>query len=290
MVKTDSLPPVVSKSLICIRHAVHVLFLFYSSAAAVRSVHDFLSELIGHRLARTRPRVQHQPMNGERLLPEGVHFHRYLVVRSAYPPRLYLQHRLAVLDGLLEQLERVVVRFLGHLIHRAVKNRLRGRALAVVHHARNKLLHEVAPVHRIARNLAPKNPSFSWHLSLLLLLRRFGPFRAIFGARLLAIIHASRIERSANHVITHSRQVLHASATNEHDRVFLQVVPNSRNVRGHFSVIRQPCARHFSECRVRLLRRLRINADAHSSLLRTSIESRRLGLRSDLFAAATHQL
>ena len=50
---------------------------------------------------------------------------------------------------------------------------------------------------------------------------RLWPFRAVLGTSLLAISDAYRIECPANDVITHSRQVLHAASTNQHNRVLL---------------------------------------------------------------------
>src|ERR1700728_2124270 len=155
------------ESLVRFCHAVHVFLLLHRSAASVCGVHNFFRQLFRHGLARACPRIQHQPVNRQRLPPEGIHFHRNLVVRTADAPRLHFQCRLAVLDRLLEKIERVVVGLLRDLIHRVVKDRLRRRPLPVVHHARDELLHQVAVKNRIARNLAPKNPTFAWHLFLL---------------------------------------------------------------------------------------------------------------------------
>ena len=62
------------------------------------------------------------------------------------------------------------------------------------------------PINRIAGNLAAKNPSFTWHLSALLLLCGFWPLGAVFRAPLLAIFHTRCIERAANHVIANARE------------------------------------------------------------------------------------
>jgi len=57
---------------------------------------------------------------------------------------------------------------------------------------------------------------------------------------------ADRIQRPANHVIAHARQVLHAAAANQHNRVLLQVVSNPRDVCGHFNPVGQPDTRHLA--------------------------------------------
>src|ERR1700689_5164187 len=135
-----------------------------------------------------------------------------------FPPRLHFQNRLAVLDGLLEQLKGIVVGGFRHLVHGLIKNCLSRRALAVVHHAGNKFLHQITGVNRIARNFSTKNPAFTWHISALLLLCGFWPLSAVLRAPLLAIFNSCCVERSAYHVIANARQIFHAAAANQHDR------------------------------------------------------------------------
>src|SRR5688572_6005226 len=54
-----------------------------------------------------------------------------------------------------------------------------------------------------------------------LFLRALG---AVFGAALLAVIHAGAVERAAHGVIAHAGQVLHAAAADQHHRVLLEIV------------------------------------------------------------------
>src|SRR5207249_7197310 len=58
--------------------------------------------------------------------------------------------------------------------------------------------------------------------------------RAVLGARLLALIHSRGVERAADDMVADARQVLHAAAADHHDRVLLQVMPLTRDVRRHF--------------------------------------------------------
>ena len=58
-------------------------------------------------------------------------------------------------------------------------------------------------------------------------------------------------------MVANSGQVLDAAAADEHDRVLLQVVPLTGDVRRDFHPVRQPDAGDLAQCRVRLLRRLR---------------------------------
>jgi len=74
--------------------------------------------------------------------------------------------------------------------------------------------------------------------------------------------------RFATHnVVTHTRQILHTAAANEHNRVLLQVVANARNVGGDFDAVGQANTGDFTQRRVRLLRRLGVNAGANTTAL-----------------------
>src|SRR6202007_1539999 len=121
---------------------------------------------------------------------------------------------------------------------------LRRREPAVPHHRINELLNQVARIHRIRQHRAARNESFAWHdasPTFSLFLRSLGPLGAVFRAPLLAIIHTGRIECAAYDVITNSREILHAAPAYEHDRVLLQVMSDSGDVRRHFDAISQPC-------------------------------------------------
>src|SRR5579871_1000885 len=74
-----------------------------------------------------------------------------------------------------------------------------------------------------------------------LLLR--GLLRAVLAAGLLAVGDAARVERGADHLVAVPRQVLDATAADEHDRVLLQVVPLTGDVRADLDPVREPDAR-----------------------------------------------
>src|SRR5438309_718487 len=86
-----------------------------------------------------------------------------------------------------------------------------------------------------------------------------------------AIGNTPRGQRAADYVIAHARQILNATASDEHDRVLLQVVADTRNVSRNFNPVREPDARDFSQRRVRLLRCLGIDTSTDPSLLRASL-------------------
>src|SRR5690606_34475037 len=84
-------------------------------------------------------------------------------------------------------------------------------------------------------------------------LRLLGTLRAVLGTRLLAVFHALQVERAAHDVVAHTRQVLDATATHEHDAVLLQVVALAADVRDDLEAIGQAYLGDLAKRRVRLL-------------------------------------
>jgi len=80
------------------------------------------------------------------------------------------------------------------------------------------------------------------------------PLCAVLGATLSAILHADRVQRSSNDMIANAGQILHTTASNENDRVFLQVMTDTWNIGSDFNPVGQPHTRHLAEGGVRLLR------------------------------------
>ena len=113
---------------------------------------------------------------------------------------------------------------------------------------------------------------------MVLSLRALG---AVLGTSLLAVGDADRVERSADHVIANSRQVLDAPAADHHDRVFLEVVADARNVGRDFDPVGQAHARDLAQRRVRLLRRRRVDARADAALLRRALQRGRSRLHRE---------
>src|SRR5262249_40175925 len=87
-----------------------------------------------------------------------------LVVRAADAPGLHLEHRLHVLDRLLERLEGVVLGLVAHGIERPVEDPLGGRLLAALHDGVDELRHERGLVDRVCQDLALDDDSPSRHL------------------------------------------------------------------------------------------------------------------------------
>src|SRR5437667_5792471 len=103
-----------------------------------------------------------------------------------------------------------------------------------------------------------------------------GALGAVLGAALASVGHARRIERPANDVVAHARQILHATPADEDDRVLLEVVALTRDIGGDLHPVREAHAGDLAKGRVRLLWRGRINAHAYAATLRTRLQRRRI--------------
>ena len=79
---------------------------------------------------------------------------------------------------------------------------------------------------------------------------------------------AGGVERPADDLVAHARQVLDAAAADEHDRVLLQVVALAGDVGGDLDRAGDAHARDLAQRRVRLLRRHRVDARADAAPLR----------------------
>src|ERR1043165_6828151 len=115
--------------------------------------------------------------------------------------------------------------------------------------------------------------------------RSFGP---VFRASLLPVLDALGIERTANDVVAHARQVLDPAAADQDNRVLLQVVALAADVTDDFEAVGEPHLGNLAKRRVRLLRRRRVDPRADPPLLRRAGKCRdfRLGALGD--ASVTH--
>src|SRR5690606_16808138 len=133
------------------------------------------------------------------------------------------------------------------------------------------------------RSAAASGPDPCGALALLLL-------SAVPAARLLAVLHALRVERTANDLVADTGEVLHTTTAHEHHRVLLQVVALARDVGGDLDAAGQPDTRDLAERGVRLLGRGGVDAGAHAAPLRAPLERRGLLLGSLVLAALSDQL
>src|SRR5262245_27188604 len=75
----------------------------------------------------------------------------------------------------------------------------------------------------------------------------------VLGAGLLALGDALAVEHASNNMVSDARQVADPAASDQDDRVFLQVVSLAADVGGDLFMIREPDASHLAEGGIRLL-------------------------------------
>src|SRR3954464_1024958 len=121
-------------------------------------------------------------------------------------------------------------------------------------------------------------------MSALLLLR------AVTAASLLAVLHALGVERAADDLVADTGEVLHPAAADEHDRVLLEVVTDTGDVRRDLDAAGQAHAGDLAEGRVRLLRGGGVDAGADTASLGRTLQGRRLVLGHLVLAALADQL
>src|SRR5438270_917984 len=108
-----------------------------------------------------------------------------------------------------------------------------------------------------------------WRRDMALSLLR--TLRAVFRTALLAVLDALGVENAAQDVIAHARKVLDAAAADHDDRVLLQVMALARDVADDLEAVGQTHLGDLAQCRVRLLRRRRIDTRADAALLRAAL-------------------
>src|SRR3954469_815348 len=95
---------------------------------------------------------------------------------------------------------------------------------------------------------------------------------AVAAASLLAVLDALGVEGAADDLVADAGEVLHPAAADEHDRVLLEVVTDTRDVGGDLDAAGQAHAGDLAQGGVRLLRGGRVDARADASALRRSLQ------------------
>jgi hypothetical protein len=91
---------------------------------------------------------------------------------------------------------------------------------------------------------------------------------AVLRTGLLAVGDASGVERPADDLVAHTRKILDAATTHEHDGVLLEVVALAGDVGGDLHRPGDPDTRHLAQSRVRLLGRGGVDTGADATTLR----------------------
>lgn len=87
-------------------------------------------------------------------------------------------------------------------------------------------------------------------------------------ATALFLLDTSGIKNTADDMVAHPRQVFDATTTNHHDRVLLEVVPFTRNIRGHLHTIGEADTGDFPESGVWFLGGHGRHLETHAALER----------------------
>src|SRR4051795_4825908 len=113
---------------------------------------------------------------------------------------------------------------------------------------------------------------------------------AVAAAGLLAVLDALRVERPADDLVADAGQVLHPAASDEHDRVLLEVVADTGDVGRDLDAGGETDAGHLAQGGVGLLRRRRVDARADAAALGAALQRRRLGLADLVLPTLADQL
>jgi hypothetical protein len=114
--------------------------------------------------------------------------------------------------------------------------------------------------------------------------------RTIFRATLFAILNTGSIQSATNNVVAHTWQILNPSATNHHDRVFLQIMTDSRNISSYLKPRGEANPSHFTQSGVWLFRCSSVNPCANPTTLRATLQSRGFGFLTRSIALITNEL
>src|SRR5690554_3096242 len=117
-----------------------------------------------------------------------------------------------------------------------------------------------------------------------------GTLGTVLGTGLLAVLDTLEVERAAHDVVTHTGQVLHTAAANEHDRVLLQVVAFTADVRNDFVAVGETNFGNLTQSGVRLLGGGGVHASAYTATLRAVLERGALAAFACDFTRFTREL
>src|SRR5690606_12134537 len=117
-----------------------------------------------------------------------------------------------------------------------------------------------------------------------------GALGAVLGAGLLALGHAGGVQRTADGVVAHAREVLDTAAADQHHAVLLQVVAFAADVGDDLVTVGQAHLGDLAQGRVRLLRGGGVDAGADAAPLRAVRQRGRIALVGLGAAPLAHQL
>ncbi len=266
-------PAVVGECLVGFGHAVGFFALLDGAATVFRGVDQFSSQLLRHGVLAALARGVDQPAHGQGHLARRTHFDRHLVGGTTDAARLDFDRRSDVVQSLLHQFNGVgAAVLLGDHVHGAVHDLLGDGLLAALHDHVDETGDGFASVLRIGQDGTLRSITLTRHCALSLCLRTLG---AVLGTGLATLGNAGGVERATNGVVTHTRQVLDATAADQDHGVLLQVVAFTTDVGNHFFLVGQADLGNLAQSRVRLLRSGGVDTGADATALRALVERRR---------------
>ncbi len=118
----------------------------------------------------------------------------------------------------------------------------------------------------------------------------FGSFCSVLRPRLPSVLDTNGIQLPAYDVIPHTGEILDPSSPDQHDGVFLEVVPFARNVDGDLEPVRQPYPRNLPQSGIRLFRGRGVHPQAYPPLLGASIQRGGVASMTDCLAPLPDKL
>src|ERR687893_1264620 len=135
-------------------HPMRVFLALDAGADVILGVEDLACKPAAHRLLAPRAGEADHPAQRQRVGPTGVDLDRHLVGSTPDPAALNLDARPAVVQGVVEDLDRARACALLYVREGVVDDLLGGALLAVQHDLVDQLLHQHAPVDGIAGYLS----------------------------------------------------------------------------------------------------------------------------------------
>src|SRR5207302_7743606 len=164
----------------------------------------------------------------------------------------HLDHRFDVVESGGQDVNRLRPLLAGLIrdpVERTIDNALGGRLLAVLHDDVHELGKHLVVEFRVRENRTDRSLGSTGHVWYPLGLRAL---RAVLGPALLALAHTRAVQRAANGVIAHAREILHATAADEHYRVLLKIVALTADVARYLVAIGQAHAADLDRKSTRL--------------------------------------
>ncbi|SPU71177.1 Uncharacterised protein [Brucella neotomae] len=284
------LPAVMREGAVGFSHAMRVFTLLHSRTAIVSRIKQLTRQAINHGGLVTAASSIDEPADGKCLAAFWTHINRNLIGCTTNAARTDFDVRSYVVERLMEQRDRLGLGLGFDCIERTVNDAFGNRLLAMKHDCIHELRdNEIAELriridltllclmasgHFVSSfNYIGLNSPSGGRYPRKILLRTLC---TVLGTALLAVLDTLGIENATDDVVTHTRQVLHTTATDHHDGVLLQVMPFTRDITNDFKAVRQTNLGNLTQSRVRLLRGRRVNAGANAALLRVCLQCRNL--------------